>query len=63
VPRLLAIPLFSVWDSHLSPSRSWGCVNLSVVRFLGAFNNFIRNDGYAWCVEGLFSFLKYNIGE
>jgi hypothetical protein len=23
VPWLLALPLFSVWDSHLSPSRSW----------------------------------------
>jgi hypothetical protein len=21
------LPLFSVWDSHLSPSRSWECVN------------------------------------
>ncbi len=23
VPRLLAFPLSSVWDSHLGPSRSW----------------------------------------
>jgi hypothetical protein len=23
VPRFLALPLFSVWDSHLNPSRSW----------------------------------------
>jgi hypothetical protein len=34
-----------------------------VVRLLRAFSNFIRNDGCAWCVEGLFSFLKYDIGE
>jgi hypothetical protein len=27
VPWLLTLPLFSVWDSHLSPSRSWECVN------------------------------------
>ncbi len=25
-PRLLALSLFSVWDSHLRPSRSWECV-------------------------------------
>jgi hypothetical protein len=36
---------------------------LSVVRLLRVFSNFIRNDGYAWCVEGLFSFLECNIGE
>jgi hypothetical protein len=23
VPRFLALPVFSVWNSHLSPSRSW----------------------------------------
>jgi hypothetical protein len=26
VPQLLAPSLFSIWDSHLSPSRSWECV-------------------------------------
>ncbi len=26
MPRLLVLPLFSVWDSHLNPSRSWECV-------------------------------------
>ncbi len=26
VLRLLILPLFSGWDSHLNPSRSWECV-------------------------------------
>jgi len=26
VPRLLILLLFSVWDSHLNPLRSWECV-------------------------------------
>ncbi len=26
VSQLLTLPLFSVWDSHLSPSRSWECI-------------------------------------
>jgi hypothetical protein len=26
-PQLLALPLFSVWDSHFNPSRSWECQN------------------------------------
>jgi hypothetical protein len=26
MPQLLTFPLFSVWDSHLSISRSWQCV-------------------------------------
>ncbi len=34
-----------------------------MIKLLGAFNNFIRNDECAWCVEGLFSFLKCDIGE
>jgi hypothetical protein len=29
VPWLLALSLFFVWDSHLSPSRSWECVTLT----------------------------------
>ncbi len=28
--RLLVLPLFSVWDSHLRPARSWGCIILGV---------------------------------
>ncbi len=36
---------------------------LSVVRLLGAFNNFIRNDEYVCEWRGCFFFLKYNIGE
>jgi hypothetical protein len=27
------LPLFSVWDSHLSPSRSWECVTSHVLLF------------------------------
>ncbi len=26
MPRLIMLLLFSVWDSHLSPSKSWECV-------------------------------------
>jgi hypothetical protein len=34
-----------------------------VVSLLGAFSNFIGNDECAWCVEGLFSFMKSVINE
>jgi len=36
---------------------------LSMVRLLGAFGDFIGNDEYAWCMGGLFSFLKCVLGE
>jgi hypothetical protein len=26
MPRLLLLPLFLIWDSHFSPTRSWGCI-------------------------------------
>ncbi len=26
MPRVLALSMFLVWDSHLSPSKSWDCV-------------------------------------
>ncbi len=28
MPRLFVLSLFSVWDSHLSPLRSWECITL-----------------------------------
>jgi hypothetical protein len=28
--RLLTLPLFSIWESHLSPSRSWECVTMEL---------------------------------
>jgi len=36
VPQLLALPLFSVWDSHLSPSRNWERVNQALAWILNA---------------------------
>ncbi len=34
-----------------------------MVMLLKAFSNFIGNDECAWCVEGLFSFLKCIIDD
>ncbi len=30
MPRLLVLPVFFIWDSHLSPSRNWERVNYCI---------------------------------
>jgi hypothetical protein len=40
VPQLLILPLFSIWDSHLSHSRSWECVTLVIN----------SNETYCYCI-------------
>ncbi len=47
--RLLALPLFSVWDSHLNPSRSWEHVTSYITKMFprfGFFFNVIKFKNY-----------------
>ncbi len=37
MPRFLVFPLFSVWDSHLGPSRSWERVNCTLFTIMPCY--------------------------
>ncbi len=58
-PRLLVFLLFSVWDSHLSPSRSWECVSNQQVQSWWPIISLHENNGFGdnyqdWLLEIVF---------